>query len=76
MTYSGTNKHETTHTIDTEDTYTAYTPGDDDLEGDWDDEDDEVFDDLADDREDLQDVIVEENIDDPDDDDHLPDESF
>ena len=47
---------------------------DEELEDDWDDDDDEVFDDLAADREDLHDIILENNIDDPEDDDHLPEE--
>jgi len=49
--------------------------GDDDLLNDrWDDEEDESFDDMANDREDLHEIIVEEDLNDEDDDDHLPEE--
>ncbi|HVW94658.1 MAG TPA: hypothetical protein VHA56_01650 [Mucilaginibacter sp.] len=64
-------------TIDAEDTYTNHSPsGDDDFEGDWNDEDDEDFDDIAGDREDLHEIILENDIDDEEDDDHLPDDDF
>ncbi|MBE9583938.1 hypothetical protein IM792_05715 [Mucilaginibacter sp. JRF] len=55
------------------------TPGeDDDLEGDWDDEDDEVFDDLMGTGNDLHRIRQENNWDeiDEDDDDHLPDDDL
>lgn len=71
----GLENDEFIRTIDADDTFTASAPrGDDDVEGDWNDEDDEDFDDFADDENDLHDIIVEENIPDPDDDDHLPDD--
>lgn len=49
--------------------------GDDEfLDDTWDDEEDESFDDMANDREDLHEIIVEEDLNDEDDDDHLPEE--
>ena len=61
-------------------TTTLELPGDDDDpadgEGDWSDIDDEDFEDMAEDRDDLHQIELEENILDPDDDDHLPDEDF
>ena len=77
MTYNEDDNNEITQTINIENTYAEYSPGgDDDLEGDWDDEDDEVFDDMADDREDLHDIIIEDDIPDEEDDDHLPEDDF
>ena len=53
-------------------------PGDDDdindPDGDWSDIDDEDFEDMADDREDLHQLEVDNDIFDPGDDDHLPDD--
>ena len=53
-------------------------PGDDDDpadgEGDWSDVDDEDFEDMAEDRDDLHEIELDDNILDPDDDDHLPPE--
>ena len=75
MNLSEAYKDDFIHTIDADDTYAEYTPGDDeDGDDDWDDEEDENFDDLAADENDLHEIIVEENIDDADDDDHLPGE--
>jgi hypothetical protein len=70
-------KERSVYTLGPDDTYTEYQPGDDD-DGDdsWDDEEDESFDDMAEDREDLHDIIVEEDIYDEDDDDHLPEEDI
>ncbi len=77
MILPGIEKEETIRTIDTDDTYTEFSPGeDDDSDIGWDDDDDEVFDDLADDENNLHDIIVENDIADPDDDDHLPDDDF
>jgi len=76
MTFPETEKQRIIHTIGEDDTYAEYSPDEDNLEDDWDDEEDESFDDMADDREDLHNIIVEENIGDEDDDDHLPDEDF
>jgi hypothetical protein len=76
MIFPEVEKERIIHTIGEDDTYAEYTPGDDDLEGDWDDEEDESFDDMAEDREDLHDIIVEEDIYDEDDDDHLPEEDI
>ncbi|MCC8408713.1 hypothetical protein LJ707_07220 [Mucilaginibacter sp. UR6-1] len=56
-----------------------FTPGeDDDLEGDWDDEDDEEFDDLMGTGNDLHRIRQENDWDeiDEDDDDHLPDDDL
>jgi len=53
-------------------------PGDDDDpadgEGDWSDVDDEDFEDMAEDRDDLHEIELDDNIFDPEDDDHLPPE--
>ncbi|SHM45625.1 hypothetical protein [Mucilaginibacter sp. OK098] len=78
MILPGTEKEKIVHTISTDDTYTEFSPGgDDDSDGDdWDDEDDENFDDMADDENNLHDIIVEEDLEDPNDDDHLPDDDF
>jgi len=76
MIFPETEKERIIHTISEDDTYAEYGSGDDDQEGDWDDEEDESFDDTADDREDLHDIIVEEDIYDEDDDDHLPEEDI
>lgn len=55
-------------------------PGDDDDpadgERDWSDVDDEDFEDLIEDENDLHEMELDNNILDPDDDDHLPDEDF
>lgn len=54
------------------------SPGDDDDpadgEGDWSDIDDEDFEDMAEDRDDLHEIELDDNILDPEDDDHLPPE--
>lgn len=53
-------------------------PGDDDDpadgEGDWSDIDDEDFEDMAEDQDDLHEIELDDNIFDPEDDDHLPPE--
>jgi len=53
-------------------------PGDDDDpedgEGDWSDVDDEDFEDRAEDQDDLHEIELDDNIFDPEDDDHLPPE--
>lgn len=57
-------------------------PGDDDEieddkpEDDWSDIDDEDFEDLAEDRDDFNEMNIENDVLDPDDDDHLPDDDF
>ena len=55
-------------------------PGDDDDpedgEGDWTDIDDEDFEDTAEDNDDLSEIKEENNILDPENDDHLPEEDF
>ncbi|MDB4920617.1 hypothetical protein [Mucilaginibacter sp.] len=77
MILTGIEKESIIHTIDEDDTYVEFSPADEDgIAGDWNDEDDEDFDDLADDENDLHDIIVEEDIEDPDDDDHLPDDDL
>jgi hypothetical protein len=57
---------------------TFLSPGDDDdvedEDGDWSDIDDEDFEDLAEDRDDLHEMELENNIFDPEDEDHLPDD--
>jgi len=59
---------------------TLQSPGDDDDpadgEGDWSDIDDEDFEDMAEDRDDLHEIELDDNILDPADDDHLPDDDF
>ena len=59
---------------------TLLSPGDDDDiedgEWDWSDIDDEDFEDMAEDDEDFHEMELENNILDPDDDDHLPDDDF
>jgi hypothetical protein len=75
MILSGTEQEDLMHTINTDNAYAEYSPGDED-DDDLDEDDDEDFDDLTDDGNNLHDVIVEENIDDADDDDHLPEEGF
>jgi len=50
MIFPEVEKERIIHTLDEDDTYAEYSGGDDDLEGDWNDEDDEVFDDMADDH--------------------------
>jgi hypothetical protein len=60
------------------DTITLLSPGDDDdiddEDGDWSDVDDEDFEDMAEDGDDLHEIQLDNDILDPDDDDHLPDE--
>ena len=55
-------------------------PGDDDdpndEDGDWSDVDDEDFEDMAEDGDDLHEMELENDIFDPDDDDHLPDDDM
>jgi hypothetical protein len=61
------------------DTITFLSPvgdEDDQAEGDWDDEEDEDFDDHAEDRNDLHEILLDNDIFDPDDDDHLPDDDL
>ncbi|MDN3581281.1 hypothetical protein [Mucilaginibacter flavus] len=50
----------------------------DDIEGDWGDEDDEDFDDRLDVEDDLPEIKVDDDINEPDpeDDDHLPDDDL
>jgi hypothetical protein len=59
---------------------TFLSPGDDDdaedEDGDWSDIDDEDFEDLAEDRDDLHEMELDNDIFDPEDDDHLPDEDI
>jgi|GEM_PF-2301771 len=59
-------------------TITMELPGDDDDpadgEGDWSDVDDEDFEDRAEDQDDLHEIELDDNIFDPEDDDHLPPE--
>jgi hypothetical protein len=52
--------------------------GDDEIEGDWGDEDDEDFDDQLDAESDMHEIRAGDNIDEPDpeDDDHLPDDDL
>ena len=77
MKLPGIEKEKIIHTIDEDDTYAEFSPADDDaIAGDWNNEDDEDFDDMADDENNLHDIIVEEDIADPDDADHLPDDDF
>jgi len=76
MIFPETEKQRVIHSIGEDDTYAEYEGGEDDTESDWDDEEDESFDDMAGDREDLHEIIVEEDIYDEDDDDHLPDEDI
>jgi hypothetical protein len=77
MILTGIEKEKIIHTIDEDDTYAEFSPADEDgIAGDWNDGDDDDFDDLADDENDLHDIIVEEDIEDPDDDDHLPDDDL
>ncbi|MDO3641579.1 hypothetical protein [Mucilaginibacter sp. L3T2-6] len=70
------NEKERIITISGDDTYAGYSTEDDGAEGDWEDEEDESFDDMAADRDDLHDIIVEEDIYDEDNDDHLPEEDI
>ncbi len=51
---------------------------DDDIEGDWNDEEDEDFDDQLDAESDLHEIQVGDDVDEPDpeDDDHLPDDDL
>jgi hypothetical protein len=49
---------------------------DDDVEGDWNDEEDEDFDDRVEDTNDLHEIMTDNNLLDPDDEDHLPDNDF
>jgi hypothetical protein len=61
-------------------TITLLSPGDDDdssdEDGDWSDIDDEDFEDMAEDKDDFHEMEIENNIFDPDDDDHLPEDDF
>lgn len=59
-------------------TITMLSPGgeDDNEEGDWTDIDDEDFEDMAEDRDDFQQMELDNDIFDPDDDDHLPDDDL
>jgi hypothetical protein len=57
-------------------TLLSHGSGDDEVEGDWDDEDDEDFDDRAEDENDLHEIQLDNDIFDPDDDDHLPDDDL
>ena len=61
-------------------TITLNMPGDDDdvedEDGDWSDIDDEDFEDMAEDEDDLHEIQLDNNILDPDDDDHLPEDDF
>jgi hypothetical protein len=59
-------------------TLTMQTPDefDDDVEGDWDDEDDEDFDDEMEFETDKHEILVEEDLVDPEDDDHLPNDEL
>ncbi|WP_184546081.1 hypothetical protein [Mucilaginibacter sp. FT3.2] len=52
--------------------------GGDDIEGDWEDEDDEDFDDQLDAEDDLHEIQVGDDMGEPDpeDDDHLPDDDL
>jgi hypothetical protein len=60
------------------DTITMLSPGDDDdasdEDGDWSDIDDEDFEDMAEDQDDLHEMELDNDIFDPADDDHLPDD--
>jgi len=60
------------------DTITFSMPGDDDddqdEDGDWSDIDDEDFEDEAEDKDDLHEMELDNNVFDPEDDDHLPDD--
>ncbi len=59
---------------------TLLSPGDDDdaedEDGDWSDIDDEDFEDITEDKDDFHEMELENDIFDPDDDDHLPDDDF
>jgi hypothetical protein len=57
-------------------TTASSSPDEDEIEGDWDDEEDEDFDDRAEDENDLHEILVDNDIYDPDDDDHLPDDDL
>jgi hypothetical protein len=61
-----------------EEIITLLAPGDDDDaadgDGDWSDIDDEDFEDEAEDRDDLHRIELDNDILDPEDDDHLPDD--
>ena len=57
-------------------TLLSHDNGDDEAEDDWDDEDDEDFDDRAEDENDLHEIQLDNDIFDPDDDDHLPDDDL
>jgi len=71
MTFSGTE-------ILIDDLFLLSPRNDEDIEGDWDDEDDEDFDDQLDAESDLHEIKVTEDVDEPDpeDDDHLPDDDL
>ncbi len=62
------------------DTITMLSPGgeDDELDQDkdWSDIDDEDFEDMAEDQDDFQQMELDNDIYDPDDDDHLPDDDL
>jgi len=53
----------------------SYQDDDDPEDDDWSDIDDEDFEDIAEDDDELQQIKSDNNILDPDDDDHLPDEN-
>jgi hypothetical protein len=61
-------------------TITFLSPGDDDdiddEDGDWSDIDDEDFEDRVEDENDLHEILLENDLFDPDDDDHLPDDDL
>jgi len=57
-------------------TLLSHGSGDDEIEEDWDDEDDEDFDDRAEDENDLHEIQIDNDIFDPDDDDHFPDDDL
>jgi hypothetical protein len=64
-----------------EETITLMVPGDgegDDLdeEDDWSDIDDEDFEDMAEDKDDFHEMELDNDLFDPEDDDHLPDDDF
>ncbi len=74
---SNVNLLETTPTKAVE-TVAMLSPGDDDdandEDGDWSDIDDEDFEDMAEDRDDLHEIELDNDVFDPADDDHLPDD--
>ena len=61
-------------------TVTLLSPGDDDdiddEDGDWSDIDDEDFEDRVEDENDLHEILLDNDLFDPDDDDHLPDDDL